>query len=128
MEANELRIGNKLHRDELDINTGKWHQMVIDVSYHDIHNLVNGHQMMKGAYEGIALTEDWLTRAGFEKEYENDFMYVWRGVIFYFRMSDMSLRRDYKQKTKSSVIEIKYVHQLQNLYFALTGQELQFKP
>jgi len=33
---------------------------------------------------------------------------------------------DFTLNTETFVIQIKTVHQLQNLYFALTGEELQF--
>jgi len=78
-------------------------------------------------HKPIPLTEEWLTRFGFEIDYEGDYMLVWRGVVFYFKLSDMSLRRDYKQKNKLSIVPINYVHQLQNLLNTLTGEELTIK-
>ena len=41
IKAEELRLGNKIYMDDLDISTGKWHQKIIDVGYRDIYNLIN---------------------------------------------------------------------------------------
>jgi len=66
----------------------------------------------------IPLTEEWLIKFGFEvyefddkeKQYRiNDRLLVVRNNVFY----------DY-----GSRVELKYVHQLQNLFFALTQKEL----
>lgn len=76
-------------------------------------------------YEGIPLTPEWLEKAGAEKIRESryfiginpitdDYLMVIGGNAdgFYFQNAGHPLR---------------FVHQLQNLYFALSGEELQFK-
>ena len=98
-------------------------------------------------YDSIPLTEEWLLKFGFKKEnvktvskYHGsyfsmlfcdykysfayaDFRYDWG---FYHSYTDAC---DKKDNNKFDFIScgIKYVHQLQNLYFALTGEELIFK-
>ena len=54
-------------------------------------------------FRPIPLTEEWLLKFGFERTYNSQFRYF------------------------GHYIKIKYVHELQNLYFALTGQELTIK-
>jgi hypothetical protein len=67
----------------------------------------------------IPLTEEWLLRFGFEKKYKNYEM----GDFMFFKGS--CSRISYKLSLIG--INIKHVHQLQNLYFALTGEELKLK-
>jgi len=84
----------------------------------------------------IQLTEEWLLKFGFEKD--NDFGNWHLSAYEIFSSGN----RDFVAATKedfvywynhssddyySSVIKINTVHQLQNLYFALTGQELELK-
>lgn len=97
----ELRLGNYVIEDgEITTFDGDF--------YHWIDDLI----------QPIPLTEEWLFKFGFVKK-------------------DFGLRVDYYANTKAlwkikfinnvykrDRIEIKHVHQLQNLYFALTGHEL----
>ncbi len=81
-------------------------------------------------YRSIPLTEDWLRRGGFEYDEYNFMGFVLEsnlgisigkdenGVWFYFG--------NLEEYWVDILNEIKYVHQLQNLYFALTGEELEF--
>lgn len=70
----------------------------------------------------IPLSEEWLIRAGFEKYSDKEF-YIYTSkeneVRFYKSDSDWNLAY--------FITETRYVHQLQNLYFWLTGEELTFK-
>jgi len=131
MKATELRIGNKVYIDYLDVDTGKWHQQIIEISYRDIYNLINSNHMLKGAYEGIPLTEDWLLRFGFKKDNNEWKLFpcaeiqiivfnegVYNGVMFYTR----TIHSDYTPIYCNNIIN--NVHQLQNLYYALTELEL----
>lgn len=64
----------------------------------------------------IPLTEEWLLKFGFGKEngypykFPNGVLKIRNGVYF-FKHNDIE-------------IDLHFVHQLQNLYFALTGKEL----
>jgi hypothetical protein len=71
----------------------------------------------------IPLTEDWLLKFGFEK-----INHV-HGYVFYsHRKSKISVYLDMKIEWMGYLTACKtYVHQLQNLYFALTGEELILK-
>jgi len=73
----------------------------------------------------IPLTPEWLERAGFK------ITQVYEQVNEWF-LKPLSIQTDYDiyMVTRIGVddLELKYVHQLQNLYFALTGQELVFNP
>ena len=86
--------------------------------------------------EGIPLTEQWLLRGGFVLK---DSGYISTQLIPHteIKISRMGLFTDtglynyelfYNKSNRSQLyIDVQYVHQLQNLYFTLTGQELEFK-
>lgn len=62
----------------------------------------------------MKLTEEWLKKLGF-KPFQKDWSI--KGLIIHSRKRGFIVRK--------SIPQIQYVHQLQNLYFALTGIELQ---
>ena len=64
----------------------------------------------------ILLTEEWLLKFGFSI-FKN--MYFIKGMQIW-KCNDLFL-------CNKNGIYIKYVHQLQNLYFALTGKELTYE-
>jgi hypothetical protein len=77
--------------------------------------------------EPIPLTEEWLLRFGFIrdnkeilslKENENEF-------IFFLEGNHVIIDKQQGQQLSGISIDCEYVHQLQNLYFALTGKELE---
>lgn len=68
---------------------------------------------------GIPLTEEWLLKFGFLSNPYDD-IYELDGFYLDAICIDLNLGVQYYYNG----LEIKYVHQLQNLYFALTGTEL----
>ena len=114
MKAQELRIGNWVEHDG---SLGE----VEDIQKNDIGSFFDG--VYFNCYikdlEPIPLTEDWLVKFGFVKE--DDF-----GKIE-FQFNPLVLYKQdkiYWSDILWDSLEIKHVHQLQNLYFALTGEEL----
>ena len=102
MNANELRIGNLLEN---------WYgDNYFEVTIEDLQIIYNG----KSKAKPILLTEEWLLKFGFKKVAENDFI-LGKYSLYYLL---------YYDGYRVSEITPKYVHQLQNLYFALTGKEL----
>ena len=79
-------------------------------------------------YEPIPLTEEWLERFGFEqmKLYTGDKCFVKEKfcVLCDGQLKNYDLRLTF-DSDQTIRIKLDYVHQLQNLYFALTGEELQ---
>lgn len=115
MKANELRIGNLVYYVDGD---GYFYQLNITVIEDGITN----------DFEPIPLTEEWLFRFGF---YETSRY----GKYLEFNINQEQVLRfpickhsekDFWYVLRGSV-KIQYVHQLQNLYFALTGEELEIK-
>ena len=112
MEAKELRVGNLVYSITHNVN--------INVSLIEI-------DMNYSTIEGIPLTEEWLVKLGFEETYNSQFRLKFDHKEFYEFGYDFSKVEDKSMegfRYYGRYIKIKYVHQLQNLYFALTGEEL----
>lgn len=89
--------------------------------------------------EPIPLTKDWLLKFGFKTddfkaEFELDTINLdceytdegeWNLFLKGKNIKPVESRNEYRCEYYPKA-EIKYVHQLQNLYFALTGEELQY--
>ena len=115
LSATELRIGN-LVTDKWSV--GKYPFKIVSIGKTICHYF--GHQKFSAKYEDlepIPLTEEWLLRLGFEST-----------NTYYFSKCNLHLQGDIRGFhlviSRIDGIKVKYVHQLQNLYFALTGEEL----
>jgi hypothetical protein len=118
IKANELRIGNYAYREGIIVT-------------------VDGRSIMDAeaglvAYQAISLTEEWLVRFGFNENYSSgvkkkyfhhSLLYNGGNALAYVIYS--------KEPEKNGIlfwgnaVPLCYnVHQLQNLFHALTGQEL----
>lgn len=115
MKANELRIGN--YCKEITYSKNE----VVKTSVEHFESIELGEINLSP----IPLTEEWLLKFGFEKP-----AYSWIGDKFHLSEWD-----DYPfhwcvalNKNNAILVDkLNYVHQLQNLYFALTGEELTLK-
>jgi hypothetical protein len=119
MEANELRIGNLvcLHftNQNLEIKSIEYWK---DSDYIIIFdgNIIENLKKLKP----ITLTEDWLIKFGFEDR--NDY---WKKKKVKMVWSSRIIKTGERLGIRHEKYDhIQYVHQLQNLYFALTGNEL----
>jgi len=115
MKSEELRLGNYYNRTD-----GKDKSVQVNIN-----DMV---AWSKGAIYGkpIPLTEEWLVNFGFDLDIG---VGVWFGNKFgdyRFTIWDKYEGVEYKFSIENSLyIQLKHVHQLQNLYFALTGEELE---
>ena len=118
MKATELRIGNLIEykiKDKLDERKEWWE--VSKVDFQDLTWLDSNPEDTD--FRPIKLTEEWLLKFGFVKK-----------EIGYSKLTEMEqcFLISFGKHTSVNGIkfnnEIKTVHQLQNLYFALTGEEL----
>jgi hypothetical protein len=118
--ASELRIGNFIQkRDDMcvlaSINTDETIRI-----YNDNKTDTYGCFCLR-IFNSIPITDEWLMKLGFSTTRDN----------FYRKNESIMIEILFHDKgilvTSQSVSlnQIKYVHQLQNLYFALTGFELQ---
>ena len=82
-------------------------------------------------FSGIPSTEEWLIKLGFEKIIDNEFTLRYelkkdpRFDYFFPKHNLKTFGLRFQGSTFFDVV--KYVHQLQNLYFALTGKELTYE-
>ena len=124
MQAAELRIGNWVMGNapyKVDINS---------IATHAIYEK-NGEDYCKP----IPLTEEWLLKFGFAKEESTSYKYYSNdNVRFCFEVMFTNNgfwviieRMQSTDRTRMNMGHYNYVHQLQNLYFALTGTELTIK-
>ena len=79
-------------------------------------------------WQPIPLTEEWLVKFGFEKVTEGDNNNWFRGGGRYWVQEHTEVN-DFIFYGENSSIEkcIESIHQLQNIYHALTGEELTIK-
>ena len=129
LTANELRIGNVFNYGAKE--AGIFKPTIIDWS--DIRLAAEYPKEFNVLYHRIPLTEDVLLRFWYKKK--SDFYYCPdASTRLVLTKSDLGywfeLGYDTEdQKTEWNMLtDVQFSHQLQNLYFALTGHELEFKP
>lgn len=119
IRATELRIGNWVN----DISGNP--TQVRGVGTNGIWISKSG-PATETAFKPIPLTEEWLVKFGFE--YRSGWEDSWHkspiGLYFNPYKSGVCLEQIWDKLIESDLVNIQYVHQLQNLYFALTGNEL----
>lgn len=118
VKANELRIGNILYSNLTERN--------FICNSEDIYNLSMNYNANNANY--VKLTEEWLLKAGFEKSFKNDYWYSIRIGDKRLLISILgNIEIEKWDRTMIGFLSIcEYVHKLQNLYFALVGEELVF--
>ena len=114
MNANELRLGNLIYAK---LSSGKGRTAVHTVAAYNIVNIADG-VTSSFIFEPIPLTEEWLLQFGFE---HTRYGFIKGGLHL---DNDFSLFIEDETGFNTWSVELKYVHQLQNLYFAIIGQEL----
>ena len=117
MKATELRIGNY-------VNSRRYNTVKVDAIMFDV-------LFMEGIDEPeslidispIPLTEEWLVKLGFESE--GNMWYTTNNISY--NTEDNRVVREQPGilgTIYNAITRVSYVHQLQNLYFVLTGKEL----
>jgi len=123
MEASELRKGNL---SNVSVKSGKGRTIVKSLTLRDICNIDENTGSFN--FEPTPLTEEWLIKFGFSCETiqgnECKFrVYTKFGLVFN-TIHGWWLFGAHIQ----NAVPLKYAHELQNLFFALTGSELIIKP
>jgi hypothetical protein len=117
MKAEELRLGNLVS----NMNPRHNDSILTIESIGDNHEVnVFYRKYLLSELEPIPLTEEWLLKFGFHK-YKGD------NSDCFLNDFETSCNRELFFWKGTYIQNIKYVHQLQNLYFALTGEELTLK-
>ena len=135
MKANELRIGNLVLNDGciceiFHIYGGTFINCALKTKQG---SQINAHYEL---LKPILLTKEWLIKLGYEKRVDNDTCNLFDLKIFKEKTVNALNRgqgfmclADFIEKEGwfldlQTQVTLKYVHQLQNLYYALTGEEL----
>lgn len=143
MTANELRIGNLVdlgNRIAKVIEIGHLACVVVDLE--ETQDTLEDYERTKP----LPLTEEWLLKFGFvEKNIGNklpeswyELKYLsnehepmitsWVSILINIETWSCVICDEYPDEIGANTkTKIEYVHHLQNLYFALTGEELTFK-
>jgi hypothetical protein len=121
ISAKDLRIGNKIY-----LELGLPGLNVHEVMPQDIADIANG-RITPASIEGIRLSEEWLNKCGFDKgQLKHKDPQFWLEVDVKSGIIEIG---DVQQWEHSWIeISVQYLHQLQNLYYALTGEELTIQP
>jgi hypothetical protein len=123
MNVTELRIGNLV----------EYYVKIMAVNFIDSEKELIGFKDTRFSYKNysislakpITLTEEWLLKFGFVKigvnfrKYDNYDKGNREFILFYNHNS-----KNYEIKANNNFYEVIYVHEIQNLYFALTKEEL----
>lgn len=127
MKANEIRISNLIQWEDESEEIISIKSIIHDSADEYLVKFAGGSAQL-AEFKPIPLTEEWLLKFGFEIEkdprvdhwhfginpYTQDWMILIKslGAGFFYQ---------------NGYFRIPYVHSLQNLYFALTGEELELK-
>lgn len=130
MKAQELRIGNWVN-ENTKISRSKSLTENLQKELHQITatDLVGIENGFQDWFNPIPLTEEWLLKFGFVKINESDYLSPHSCYCFDIKRMGMMVE-DARQNGEwhfCDNADLDYVHQLQNLYFALTGSELTIK-
>lgn len=123
MKATELRIGNFVDFNREETIT----VMKIEASYVNQPSSVKKVLYPTEHLNGIPLTEEWLLKFGFERDKTLIGRFELKDWDFVFYTDSLSLELKACWDCGGYEVDAKHVHQLQNLYFALTGEELTIK-
>lgn len=123
INANELRCGNKVFDQktgDIQAITGVWNdrvkygwQSVWNTTVNDI--------------DGVPLTSELLEKAGFDYDGDKHAPTWFNSIIGYIGKCEGGYTLPDSDGEPSISYVLKYVHQLQNLYFALTGEDLKIE-
>lgn len=117
MKSNDLRIGNYVYDKDCEPYFFKVEQIKKEVG-NDLWVYYRNGSVKCKEPEPIELTEEILLKCGFDKQ-----------GFYFLNINSALMQMEISLSSKCFIssllaIEIKYLHQLQNLYFALTNEEL----
>lgn len=111
IDAKELRIGNYYYWER--------DKELMRVAPFDFHELYTEEDDTEN-WNPVPLTEEWLLKFGFENGKKGSFEVAYNGDDFAYGFMTIRIGRNF-------ILKRKYVHELQNIWFALTGEELTIK-
>jgi len=124
LDSHEIRLGNTY---KIEMGDGTYKSDLINLE--DLRNLLDDE--LDDFYQAMEISEAWLLKLGFKyNERYNNFIIKAKGfynsVGYNYEDGDWYYNNDSSNAGCYYITSIKYVHQLENLYFALTGEELKY--
>lgn len=116
IEARELRIGNFF----IEENSG---EIIKVIGLEEKRIVFSGMFLDKWQSKPIPLTEEILLKCGFTERYDEVFFIATGYVEIIYLKGELYLSIE----GQLLPLQCEHLHQLQNLYFALTGEELEVK-
>lgn len=123
MKANELRIGNWVH------DGSKFPMQVVAIFEDEVYLNFEGNE--GGVWEvnikdlqPFELDKQWLEKFGFEHKLNKYESYYVNQNYLYLKLEFYEYQKEWWLRNNKAICDFKYVHQLQNIYHALTGEEL----
>ena len=126
MRAKELRIGNYVNVFWWSGITGTYEKTLLKISLVcESHIRCQEDQASNfDEIEGVSLNEEWLLNFGFVKQTETAFTLTLKQFDISITNSVCAIETD---EDVISLNHIEHVHQLQNIFFSLTGEDLTLK-
>lgn len=129
-QANEFRIGNLVKHPHADawMKVLEIGQTCVSIGVYKIEDVLRPEDIAP-----IPITAKILEKCGFEKgsnifDLPNEFFISYNAAGLYLQVEkEKEFKSDYVCE-RLLLPHIKYLHQLQNLVFLLTGKELEYKP
>ena len=121
MTPQDLRIGNIVNRNGNPIVVKDIAKSGINMTIDTYGHCDQNYWTLWSEIEPIPLTEEWLLKFGFEKPKNRD-CYIKKRLQGWKQMA--YLIEEDTLIAHWIPCKLEHVHQLQNLYFALTGEEL----
>lgn len=120
MKVNELRVGNYI-KDTFDVTKHEVRQLDLE----DFSAMLNyRNSIHPNTYQPVPLNDEWIKSFGFENSKTQDKFYTKDNSVG-ISTADYKFRFIQGNFVCQLVLrDIEFVHQLQNLYYALTNVEL----
>lgn len=128
IDTQELRLGNYLKKIKDIVKVTSFSHSLISVTIVGTSNQI---LCLPLELEPISLTEDILLKCGFEKDdtgvdmFDPDYAEWYQMEFPVIGILCQSSDKKYLFDENTDTLRIQYLHQLQNLFFDLTGEELE---
>ena len=120
MKATELRIGNLV---EKSLKSGNGRKVFDKIRISDINHIYEKDGSFN--YEPIPLTEEILLKCGFYKTGISELYYPTDTINISWVENDPTVIEINDENIYCYIVNCEYLHILQNVFFALKGQELE---
>lgn len=130
IKPEDIRAGNYIQGPPFSIPKFGWHSDgVVQITSHGLTELIRI-PFRQENYSPLILTDEWLRKLGFNQDCDGFYLLEIGRKAFRISTNEgnhVVYKHNIGQKWAPVSDGIEYVHQLQNLCYILTGEELQIK-